>query len=252
MTVMNLKEIQKETGAAADGIFGPKTAAALHAAGYEVVLDAGHTGDRAREYPSVWPASAWQNAAWCEAAAALGYDKTTKDSVEHILNLAIATACRKELERRGVKVLLYDDHTMENAAEYKLAAKVANAAAPRAFVSLHNNGSKGVDGYLTNTASGTISFYRTGRENGRELALALTTALLTLRAATGGPNNRADKAAATAAYHVLNATAAAIPAALVEVGFYDNLKDLCWMVKHLDRIGAALADGITKFLKGAA
>lgn len=246
---MNLKEIQKETGTTADGLMGPKTRAALKSAGYLVVIDAGHTTDQTREYPNLWPASAWQNQEWLSAAKKLGFTKTTRNSVEHILNCAIAESCRRELARRGVKALVYDDPSKANNPEFHEAVEVANAAQPRAFVSIHANGSKGVDGYLTNTACGTISFYREGRTNGKTLALALTEAALALRANSGGPNNRADKASATTAYYVLNAVNASIPAALCEVGFYDNLRDFVWMVKNIDSLGSALAAAIHAQIK---
>ena len=241
---MNLKEIQREIGTAADGLMGPKTRAALKAAGYAVVIDAGHTTDQTREYPSEWPPAAWKTPDWAGAAQCLGFTRGTQDSVEHMLNCAVAEACRQELARLGVKALVYDDPSKPNNAEYHEAVEVANAAAPRAFVSIHANGSKGVAGYLTNTACGTVSFYRSGRAHGKALALALTDAVLALRSQTGGPNNRADKATATTAYYVLNAVSTSIPAALVEIGFYDHLRDFCWMAGHATRIGRSLAAAI--------
>lgn len=245
---MNLKEIQRETGTTPDGQYGPKTAAALRAAGYEVVIDAGHTSDRTREYPDQWPASAWQDAEFCAAARALGIERGTRDSVEHVLNCAVAEATRKALANRR-RVLVYDDPALGNKAEYQLAAKVANGAGARVFLSLHANGSLGVDRYARNTACGTISYYRKGRAASARLALMLTEGVQALRAATGGPSNRADKTAATTEYHVLNATDASMASVLVEVGFYDHRADFCWMAGHVAELGAALAGAIEDFLQ---
>lgn len=101
---MRLAEIQKQLGTTPDGIYGPKTVAALAAARYDVVLDAGHTADRAREYPCVWPLGTWETLAGCKVARALGFTVQTKDSVEHMLNVRIAAYAIRELEQRGAIV----------------------------------------------------------------------------------------------------------------------------------------------------
>lgn len=245
---MTLKEIQAHVGTTPDGIFGPKTSAALRAARYEVVLDSGHTMDQTREYPYQWPASAWKDVEFLRAARQLGFSDVTHDSVEHMLNAKICKACAAALAGKH-RVLWYDDPAKANKAEYIEAAKVANACGPRVFVSVHANGSLGVKKYLTNTACGTVSFFRAGSSAGGKLAQRLTESVLDLRRISDGPNNRADKAVATTAYHVLNAANSGMASALVEVGFYDHRADLLWMCAHTEDIGRALAAAIHNYLE---
>lgn len=246
---MRLAEIQKQLGATPDGIFGPKTAAALAAAKYDVVLDAGHTADRAREYPCAWPQGAWDTLAGRKVARALGFTGQTQDSIEHMLNVRIAAYAVRELEQRGLRVLLFDDPGMGNNAEYQLAAKIANAAAPRVFLSIHANACYGVASYATNTPCGSITFYRVGDAASLKLAEACTRELLRVRAAAQAPSNRADRIAPGQNYHVLKATPAAGASALAEVGFYDNMADLEFMATHLPELGHALAEAITMTIK---
>lgn len=246
---MNLKEIQHSLGVTADGILGPKTAAALRAAKYDVVLDAGHTSDHAREWPREWPAGTWDTVAGQRVLRNLNADASTKDSVEHMLNEDMATHTANALRAAGLKVLLYDDPTLGNKVEYMEAAKIAQAARPAVYLSIHNNGSKGVKGYETNTACGTVTFYRPGHAPSQAMAAALTNNLLHLRAQVSAPSNRADRTAPGTSYYVLNNTTAAGASCLVEVGFYDHKRDLEFMAENLREIGQALAGAIIEYLK---
>ena len=241
---MTLKEIQTLIGSTPDGLFGPKTAAALKAARFAVVLDAGHSADRAREYPAAWPPGTWDSLSGRKIARALGFSLSTQDSVEHLLNFHIATFAARALEAAGLKTLLFDDPALPNAAEYQLAAKIANAAAPRAFLSIHANACYGVASYATNSPCGSISFYRVGDAPSLRLAAACTTELLRVRAAAAAPGNRAERIAPGSSYHVLNATPAAAASVLTEVGFYDHAGDLDFMASHLQELGRALATAI--------
>lgn len=241
---MNLTEIQRQIGTEPDGVFGPKTAAALAAAKIDVVLDAGHTADRAREWPGAWPAGTWDTPAGRRIARALGFNAATRNSVEHLLNVNIAAFTASALRAAGLRVLYFDDPVLPNNAEYQLAAKIANAAAPRVFLSIHANACYGVASYATNTPCGSISYYRVGDAASLRLAEACTTELLRVRAAAGAPSNRADRIAPGQSYHVLKATPAAGASVLCEVGFYDNAGDLEFMATHLPELGTALAKAI--------
>ena len=233
-------------GTTADGIFGPKTAAALKAAKIDVVIDAGHTADRAREYPSAWPAGYWDSLSGRKVACALGFGLATMDSVEHMLNVRVAAFAVSALEAAGLRVLMFDDPSLTNNAEYQLAAKIANAAAPRVFLSVHANASRGVSSCETNTACGSVTFYRVVDAQSMQLAEACTRELLRVRYLESAPNNRADRIAPGQSYHVLKATPAAGASVLTEVGFYDHAADLEFMATHLPEIGRALAEAVTK------
>lgn len=249
---MNTKELQKAVGTAPDGIIGPKTLAAVRAAGFDVVLDPGHTADHAREWPSAWPRGAWETPRGKRIMRALGITPDVHDSLEHIINVLTANAAAKYLQADGLKVLLYDDPAAANTAELTTAWKLANAARPRVFVSIHHNASRGVDTWEKNAPCGGVAFYRRGRYNGQQLARRLGGELRALRFYTQGQDDRADVYVGTADYGVLNHAEESIAAALVEVGFYDNANDLLWCAEHIDSIGAALARGITEYLKGGA
>lgn len=245
---MDLKAIQQEIGTAADGIFGPKTAAALAAARYDIVIDAGHTADHAREYPADWPAGTWDTPAGKRISHSLQFRATSCDSIEHRLNLAFAGFAASTLRGLGYKVLVYDDPTLANKAEYTLAAKIANAARPRVFLSIHNNGSKGVRNFAANTACGSITYYRPQHGPSELLAAVITQQLLQLRARHQVASNRADRVAPGSSYHVLNATPAAGASVLAEVGFYDHAADLEFLALHQAEIGHTLAAAITHYL----
>lgn len=242
---MNLTQIQKLIGAEPDGIFGPKTAAALAAANFDVVLDPGHTSDVARERPADWPAGTWQTISGRRIAHALGFSLATMDSVEHMINMHIATFAARALEQAGLRVLLFDDPGLPNNEEYRLSAKIANAAAPRVFLSIHANACYGVASYDSNTPCGSISFYRVGDAASLRLAETCTTELLRVRAEAQAPGNRADRIAPGQSYHVLTSTPSAGASVLCEVGFYDHAADLEFMATHLPELGAALAKAIT-------
>lgn len=245
---MNLKEIQASIGTSADGIIGPKTKAALKAQSYDVVIDAGHSRDHAREYPRDWPKGAWNGPA-ARTLRALGLTQDSNESVEHALNVAVGKAAAAELEKAGRKVLLYDDPAKGNKAEYVEAAAIGNAAAPRVFLSIHANGSRGVDTYKTNTACGTITYYRTSNKTaGAKLATAITESVNAVRAEDGAPGNRADNTAPGPGYYVLNATPAAGASVLCEVGFYDHFNDLPFMADNITEIGRAIANAVNNHL----
>lgn len=246
---MNLREIQKTLGTTPDGVFGPKTAAALAAAKYDVVLDAGHSADRAREYPCDWPAGTWNTPAGRRIAHALGFSVSTQNSVEHLLNVNIAAFAASALRASGLRVLYFDDPVLPNDVEYQLAAKIANAAAPRVFLSFHANACYGVASYDTNKPCGSITFYRVGDAASLRLAESCTTELLRVRAAAGAPSNRADRIAPGQSYHVLKATPAAGASVLAEVGFYDHAEDLEFMATHLQELGHAIAKAILNVCK---
>lgn len=178
----------------------------------------------------------------------LSFNYDTKDSIEHILNVAIATKTEQALKALGFNVVLYDDPSLSNNAEIAQVYTRVNKLNPVAFVSIHNNAT-GMAGWanMACKATGTVALYYNGRTNGKTLATYVADELIQARKNNGGPHNRADKLA-TSSVAVLSKTKASIPTTLVEVGFYDSLTDLHWMATHLDIIGKAIATGINKFL----
>lgn len=259
---IDTKSVQKAVGATADGVIGPKTLDAIlsklsgknittsktSTSKLDVFLDAGHTSDRTREYPSLFKKVDWTSGDGKKIADILGFTTSTKDSIEHILNVAICKATKKHMEAIGLSVQYYDDPSLGNSAEIGQVWRKSNAANPKCFVSIHNNaaGSGGWESMSCN-ASGTVSLYLSGRSSGKSLSQATAAALRAYRKATGGPDNRAD-ITATSGVGVLANASASIAATLIEVGFYDNKKDLLWMVEHIDGIGKTIAESVKNWI----
>lgn len=246
---MNTKEMQEAIGTTPDGIPGPKTYAALRAAGFEVMIDPGHTRDHAREHPQAWPRGYWQREPGLSVAEALGISEATEDSVEHALNLRLATLLAARLEQAGIKVLLYDEPALGNNEEINRVCRYCREARPRVFLSLHANASLGIESSASNTACGTIAYYAPGNGCGETLARRLSSALVEYRRRTGGPHNRADLAQ-PGRYSVLTHCPEGTAGALVEVGFYDHDEDLRYMATHGPGMADALAEALLTHLNG--
>lgn len=213
----------------------------------KIIIDAGHTHDYAREHPAYFNVD-WSSGIAGKVAQALGFGKATNDSVEHILNLAIAKALELQLLRNGHDAEVVDYPDLANNTEISRVIGYVNSRKPGLFVSIHNNAAgTGNAKELKAGASGTVTLYCKGSKNGYRLARCIADAMRNLRAVTAGPDNRCD----TTMQSTLPILAKTQPvAALVEVGFYDNLNDLYWMATHLEEIGKALATGIETYIKG--
>jgi N-acetylmuramoyl-L-alanine amidase len=247
--------IQETVGATADGIIGSRTLTAIleklriknpspKSTRTDVFLDPGHTADYGREHPRQFKGVNWSKGKYKEIADALGFTSDTSDSIEHILNVKIAEATKKHLESEGKKVVLYDDPSLSNNAEIRQVYTRANACDPRVFVSIHNNAA-GASGWedLACKARGPVALYYPGRNKGKDLGQIIVNKLLALK----GPDNRAEHIH-TSTVGVLRNAKADMPAALIEVGFYDNLDNLHWMATNIDRIGKAICDGIIVYI----
>lgn len=235
-----LKDIQKMLGCTADGILGPKTAAALEAAHFDIVIDAGHTADFKREHPSQFASGLWEHGVGQRIADRLGFTTATNDSVEHMLTTDVAEHTLDAARAMGLKVLYFDDPAMDNDPEFSLAAKIAAAAKPRVFLSLHANAS-GSPAWKTlgSTAEGHMVYFL--GEPSRNIACRIFRELSDLRTATGGGDNRANPRVQVSDFAVLRRSAGAHARVLVELGFYDNARDLAWMADNSVLIGRALA-----------
>lgn len=247
------KAIQKVLGVAVDGVIGKKSVAALAEvlglaasapAGLAVFIDIGHTADRAREWPSSFAASTWETDAGRFILAALGFEPGAKDSFEHILNCAVARAVAKHLLAAGVSVEVFDKPEMGNDAEISAVIAAANEARPRVFVSVHHNASGGKAWpTMSNTASGHVCYYVSGRNAGRTLARGIAERVAEYRELHGCRGNRAESVQ-TGSYAVIRKLDSGIAACLVEVGFYDNLADARFIARNVEGLGSAIAEGI--------
>lgn len=248
----SVESIQAKVGVTTDGIIGPNTLAAiLDKLGHTdstksdtVFLDPGHTRDYEREHPRQFTGVDWTKGKPADVLKLLGITADTDDSLEHVLNVRIAECVRKHLLKLGHSVVLYDDPSLSNKAEIRQVYTRSNALDPDVFVSIHNNAA-GVNGWkaLGCKASGSVALYNGKGAGNITLARALANTLNNYRKDTAGPNNRVDVIASSTVGVLANAKSS-IKAALVEVGFYDNLEDLYWMSTHLDGIGEAIAKAV--------
>lgn len=202
-----------------------------------LVLDIGHTSDYAREHPHQFKVD-WTSGVYKEIADTLGFTKNTNDSLEHLLNTAIVKSITNHYTGR---CLVIDEPSMSNNSEITMVYNKVNQVQPKIFLSIHNN-SSGQPKWTTlgNTACGSVGCWY--NPSAKSLANTLAVNLGTLRKQTGGVDNRAD--------HQLNSGVAVLKksvvakSVLLEVCFYDNVNDLLWTVRHLDQIGAVIADTI--------
>lgn len=255
------KSIQKIVGVTADGILGPKSYSAILAklngsntiavpsSTYDLFLDAGHTNDFTREHPSQFTAGIWEKGKGLEIAKLLGFNAKTNDSIEHMLNVKICEATKAEAEAQGLKVYYYDNPNATNNAEISTVYTKSNSIKPKVFLSVHNNAA-GVSGWknLTCKASGTVTLYKNGSTQGKKLAEIISKHIINARKSNNGPHNRAASTA-TSTVAVLSKAASSIPAALVEVGFYDNADDLLWMSQNIKLIAKAIVNAIKEFIR---
>lgn len=227
-------------GVTADGILGPKTRAALSAARFDLVIDAGHTADHAREHPRDFAPDLWTHGVGARIATRLGFTRDTNDSVEHMLTATIAEHALDAARAMGLKALLFDDPAMKNDREFSLAAQIAAAAQPRVFLSIHANASgEPAWKHLGSSAMGHMVYFPD--DSSRDFACRVCGELFSVRSATGGGDNRANPRVIKKSFSVLASSAGAQARALAEIGFYDNASDLQWMVDNAALIGRSLA-----------
>lgn len=256
----NPRVIQMVVGATVDGIIGERTLAKIAekvcktsttstpSGKVDVFLDPGHTADYGREHPSQFTGVEWEVGKGKRIADILGFTRSTKDSIEHMLNVKLVNSIAKHLKVLGLTYFIYDDPSLSNNAEIGQVYRKSNAMKPRCFVSVHNNAA-GANGWkgMSCSASGSVGCYKGGRSNCKKLTEVITDKMVAYRKANGGPDNRASHLSQISVGVLTNASAD-IPATLLEVCFYDNMTDLLWTCEHIDGMGKAIADGIKQYL----
>ena len=215
-----VKAFQKARGLAVDGLIGPKTLASLGTvtlstrseramlAGKTIVIDPGHGGYN---------------------PGALGVDGSREeDNV-----LAIGLYLRDLLTTAGARVLM----TRSTDVEPSLAQRVSLANTNKAalYVSVHNNS------YKDPAASGVMTFSRYGDARSQK---ASTLIMEELKRRTGMTNKGVEQGN----YYVLRNTS--MPAVIAEIGFMTNWSDVRILKTAAFRRSAAegLYYGILRFL----
>ena len=157
--------------------------------------------------------------------------------LEKDLNLPIAWACREELERHGVTVLM----SREGDAEESLSGKIAdcNRFAPDLALDIHNNAGGG---------DGAEVYHHHGGGTGKTLANNILDEIVKI-----GQNSRGAKIKKNANgrdyYAFIRDTAA--PAVIVECAFLDDSTDIQIIdtAEEQKAMGIAIAKGVLKTLE---
>lgn len=156
---------------------------------------------------------------------------------EKNLNLPIALACRDELERHNVVVLMSREKDEDESLSGKI--KMCNQFAPELALDIHNNAGGG---------DGAEVYHHHGGGTGKTLANNILDEIVKL-----GQNSRGAKVKKNSGgrdyYAFIRDTAA--PAVIVECAFLDNKTDIQLIdtVEEQKAMGIAIAKGVLKTLE---
>ena len=159
------------------------------------------------------------------------------DFLEKDLNLSMALACREELERHGITVLMSREKDEDESLSGKI--NMCNKFAPDLALDIHNNAGGG---------DGAEVYHHHGGGTGKVLANHILDEIVKI-----GQNSRGAKikknASGRDSYAFIRDTAA--PAVIVEGAFLDNKTDLQMIDTAAEQknMGVAIAKGILKTLK---
>ncbi len=153
---------------------------------------------------------------------------------EKDLNLSIALACRDELYRHDVKVIMGRDKDTDRTSTEIIT--MCNSSDASLAVDIHNNAGKG---------DGAEVYYYSGGGESLELANAVLAEIVKLGQNSRGVKTRVSSDGSEYYYFIRETS---MPAVIVECAFVDNLDD----IKILDSkeeqkaMGVAIAKGILK------
>lgn len=164
-------------------------------------------------------------------AGAVGNGLKEKD-----LNLQIGLACREELERHGVTVLM--SRTKDEADSVNEEIKECNAFSPDLAADMHINAGGGDGAEVYHTLSGG---------KGKTLAENINSEIISIGQNSRGVKTRANNSG-TDYYAFIRQTKA--PAVIVECAFIDNKTDIAIIDTAAEQkaFGVAIAKGILKTL----
>lgn len=177
---------------------------------------------------------------------ALGFTRDTRDSLEHLFNVALAKAVKAEMKQKCIQCELIDWPNLKNDTEISQVVNHVNSKSPKLLLSIHGNAAGTGDWKnLDAKATGTVVLYYKTSTKGKKIATDIANNVKNCRLRFGGPDNRASHTAESSVA-VLKKTNC--PAVLVEACFYDNLEDLYWSVTHMDKLATAIVGGIINYI----
>lgn len=155
---------------------------------------------------------------------------------EKDLNLTIAKACRDELERHGVNVLM--SRTKDENDTTNEAVKECNAFKPDYAIDIHNNAGGG---------DGAEVFHHHGGGKGKTLAENILKEIVNIGQNSRGTKTRKNSSGNDYYGFIRNTNA---PAVIVECAFLDNKKDVTIIDTEAEqkKFGVAIAKGVLKTL----
>lgn len=155
---------------------------------------------------------------------------------ESDLNLSIALACRDELERHGVTVLM--SRTKDENDTLNEEIKECNAFAPDLAADIHNNAGGGDGAEVLHSINGG---------KGKELAQDILDEIISIGQNSRGIKTR-ENSKGTDYYGFIRCTSC--PAVIVECAFVDNRKDMDVIdtLEEQKKMGIAIAKGFLKRL----
>ena len=205
-------------------IFGA-TAVALYCAvprkEYVVVIDAGHGGGDAGVVGSISGVS------------------------EAEINLLVAFTLKKQLEERGVRVVMtrekksvLEDGIGSKSDDFEKRKSIINDNSPDLVISIHQNK------FPDSTRRGAQVFYNVSSEQGKSLATAVQTSLNNLNQEKVGRSFSALKGD----YYILNCSP--YPSCIVECGFLSNPNDeeLLLNAEYRENLSALIVKGTFAYL----
>ncbi len=156
---------------------------------------------------------------------------------ESDLNLSIALACRDELERHGVTVLM--SRTKDENDTLNEEIKECNAFAPDLAADIHNNAGGGDGAEVLHSINGG---------KGKELAQDILDEIVSIGQNSRGIKTRKNSKG-TDYYGFIRCTSC--PAVIVECAFVDNRKDMDIIdtLEEQKKMGIAIAKGFLKRLE---
>lgn len=155
---------------------------------------------------------------------------------EKDLNLSIALACRDELKRHGVKVVMGRDKDIDRTSSEII--EMCNSSDASVAVDVHNNAGKG---------DGAEVYYYSGGGESLELANAVLAEIVKLGQNSRGVKTRVSSDGSEYYYFIRETS---MPAVIVECAFVDNLNDMEILDTKAEQksMGVAIAKGILKIL----